>query len=72
MTASTPAPAQQFHVEGMSCQHCVRSVQDAVWATDPEADVQVDLPAGRVDIASAAPRAQLAAAIASAGYRVQP
>jgi len=63
---------QQFQVEGMTCQHCVRSVQDAVWSVDPEADVRVDLPAGRVDVASAQPRDRLAAAIGEAGYRVQP
>ena len=62
---------QHFQVEGMTCQHCVRSVQDAVWSVDPEADVQVDLPAGRVDVASAQPRDRLAAAIGGAGYRVQ-
>lgn len=60
-----------FQVGGMSCQHCVRSVEEAVQSLDAEARVQVDLPAGRVEVASAQPRETLAAAIAEAGYAVE-
>ena len=35
--------SQKFQVEGMSCQHCVQSVQNAVWTVDPKAQVTVDL-----------------------------
>ena len=70
-TASSPSSSQQFQVSGMTCQHCVRAVQDAVWSVDPNADVQVDLPTGRVDVASNEARERLATAINEAGYRVQ-
>lgn len=63
--------SQKFQVEGMSCQHCVQSVQNAVWTVDPKAQVTVDLPTGHVDVLSAQPRKDLIAAIEDAGYRVQ-
>ena len=62
--------SQKFQVEGMSCQHCVQSVQNAVWTVDPKAQVTVDLPTGHVDVLSAQPRQDLIAAIEEAGYRV--
>lgn len=62
---------QTFQVRGMTCQHCVRAVEDAVQTLDPQAAVTVDLPAGRVDVASGQPRDALATAIAEAGYAVQ-
>lgn len=61
---------QHFDVQGMTCQHCVRAVQDAVQALDAQAQVTVDLPAGRVAVHSSQPREALAAAIAEAGYAV--
>ncbi|RYF83049.1 MAG: copper chaperone [Comamonadaceae bacterium] len=63
---------QSFQVQGMTCQHCVRSVVDAVQSLDAQASVAVDLPTGRVDVNSAQPREAVAAAIAEAGYTVQP
>lgn len=63
--------SQKFEVQGMSCQHCVQSVQNAVWAVDPKAQVTVDLPTGHVDVLSEQPRDDLVAAIQNAGYRVQ-
>ena len=63
---------QSFQVQGMTCQHCVRAVQDAVQSLDAQASVTVDLPTGRVDVNSTQPRDALAAAIAEAGYTVQP
>lgn len=61
---------QSFQVQGMSCGHCVASVENAVWAVDPQAQVRVDLPAGRVEVASSQARDALTAAIQAAGYRV--
>ncbi|WP_225782070.1 heavy-metal-associated domain-containing protein [Xenophilus sp. Marseille-Q4582] len=63
--------SQNFQVQGMSCQHCVRSVEDAIQGLDAQARVQVDLSTGRVDVQSSQPREALAAAIAEAGYTVQ-
>ena len=39
---------QRFHVPGMSCGHCVRSVTEAVQGIDPSARVAVDLQAKTV------------------------
>lgn len=63
--------SQNFQVQGMSCQHCVRTVEDAIQGLDAQARVQVDLSTGRVDVQSSQPREALAAAIAEAGYTVQ-
>jgi copper chaperone len=38
--------SQKFNVTGMSCGHCVSTVQNAVQAVDPEAQVTVDLETG--------------------------
>lgn len=61
----------ELKVSGMSCGHCVRAVEEAVQAVDPEAQVKVELAQGQVRIDSAQPREALAAAIAEAGYTVQ-
>lgn len=59
-------------VQGMSCNHCVMSVTKAVKARDAQAEVKVDLAAGRVEVDSAVlDRAQVAAAIEDAGYDVK-
>lgn len=61
---------QQFSVSGMSCDHCVRAVTEAIKAVDPAAAVQVDLGQNFVVVQSAADRTKLGAAIAAAGYDV--
>ena len=59
-------------VQGMSCNHCVMSVTKAVKALDAQAEVKVDLAAGRVEVDSAVlDRAKVAAAIEDAGYDVK-
>jgi len=62
---------QLFDVRGMTCQHCVRTVQEAVESLDAQARVAADLATGRVEIDSAQPREALAAAIVEAGYEVK-
>lgn len=57
-----------FDVTGMSCDHCVHAVTDAVRAIDPSAKVTVDLATGRVDVDSFAPLDRLIAAIEGEGY----
>ena len=59
-----------FTVTGMSCQHCVRAVTQAIRALDPDATVRVDLDAQRVEIESSRPRTELAQAIRDEGYTV--
>ena len=53
---------QTFQVQGMTCGHCERAVTQAIQ--------QVDRASGQVQVQSATPREQLAAAIAEEGYAV--
>lgn len=62
---------EQFKVEGMTCQHCVRNVREAIEDLDPAAEVSVDLASGRVDVKAAPPRETIRQAIADAGYPAQ-
>jgi copper chaperone len=72
--AITPSTAQNSTLEltvgGMSCQHCVKSVTQAVQKLDPQASVSVDLPTGKVSVGSTASLEQVKAAIAEEGYDV--
>jgi len=59
---------EQFKVEGMTCQHCVRNVKEAIEDLDPAAEVSVDLASGRVDVTAETPREAIRQAIVDAGY----
>jgi copper chaperone len=63
---------QTFHVTGMTCGHCVTAVKDEVGAIADVEDVAVDLPSGRVTVASGreVATAEMAAAIDEAGYEL--
>ncbi len=69
---TTTTTTHQFQVQGMTCSHCERAVQDAVQQLDPQASVQIDRAANHVQVQSTQPRAALAAAIAEEGYQVAP
>ncbi|MDA1117269.1 MAG: heavy-metal-associated domain-containing protein [Proteobacteria bacterium] len=58
----------ELRVEGMTCGHCVSAVTRAVKAVDPEANVRVDLEAGRVHVDGRSSADALGKAIAEAGY----
>ncbi|MEX6504113.1 heavy-metal-associated domain-containing protein [Pseudomonas zhanjiangensis] len=60
---------QVFKVQGMSCGHCVRAITQAVQAHDPAAEVQVDLGAGEVRVASRLAAEQVLEAIRQEGYQ---
>jgi copper chaperone len=60
----------EFQVEGMSCQHCVAAVTNAIRERDATAQVRVDLASGSVTVDSAQPVDVLKAAIDGAGYTV--
>lgn len=60
----------KLRVEGMSCEHCVRTVREAVRQVVPNAEVRVDLASGIVEVTGGADRAKVAAAIRQAGYEV--
>ena len=51
----------ELKVEGMTCQHCVRAVTQAIQAEDPRAAVQVDLATGTVRAETSLPREKVAA-----------
>jgi copper ion binding protein len=61
-------------VDGMTCDHCVSSVQAAVGKVDGVTDVSVDLASGRVTVAAdpAPDTAALRAAVEDAGFDVRP
>lgn len=61
---------QSFNVQGMTCGHCERAVTQAVKAVDPQAQVAIDRPSGKVDVQSTQPREAIAQAIAREGYTV--
>ncbi|MEE9094612.1 heavy-metal-associated domain-containing protein [Pseudarthrobacter phenanthrenivorans] len=62
---------RNFAVEGMTCGHCVRSVETAVSALAGVTSTSVDLVPGglsRLAVTGPAPDADVRAAVASAGY----
>lgn len=62
-----------FHVDGMTCQHCVHAVTEEVSGVPHVTEVSVDLPTGRVTIESdaALDDALVLEAISTAGYSGQ-
>jgi copper chaperone len=61
---------QTFQVQGMSCGHCVGAVTQAVKSVDPQAEVNVDLASGKVEVQSGQDHAAIARAIEEEGYKV--
>ncbi|NLE69660.1 MAG: copper chaperone CopZ [Clostridiales bacterium] len=60
-------------VSGMSCQHCVKAVQDALMALDGVQNAQVSLDAGEVTVhydATKTSPPQMQEAIENQGYDV--
>lgn len=58
----------RYHVEGMTCSHCVQSVTKAVKGVDAAANVNIDLASKRVEVEATAQHEQIATAIQDAGY----
>ena len=61
---------QIFDVSGMSCSHCEQAVTRAIRRVDPQAEVRIDLPTGRVEVQSQQPHEAIARAIVEEGYEV--
>ena len=59
-----------FDVQGMTCGHCERAVQNAITGVDAQAQVQIDRSSGKVVVQSNSTRAALASAIQEEGYQV--
>ena len=64
----------KLNVTGMTCNHCVKSVQEALQDVDGVRSARVDLDGGRAtvdyDDGKTNPR-ELSAAVADAGYQAQ-
>ena len=58
-----------FNLPQMSCGHCVKAVTEAAHEVDPQAKVEVDLPAKQARIESPQPREKFVEALAEAGYQ---
>jgi len=61
----------KLRVIGMTCDGCVNAVRRVLSRVPGVTDVQVDLAAGRAEVAGAADTAQLLAAVRKAGYEAQ-
>ena len=75
MTNPTGAGSREpvsLRVTGMTCGGCANAVTRVVKRTDPDAEVHVDLAAGRVDARTTADIHALAEAITKAGYAAVP
>lgn len=59
-----------FQVQGMTCGHCERAVQQAIAAVDAQAQPQIDRSSGKVVVHSEARRETLVQAIQEEGYTV--
>ena len=59
---------QHFDVKGMTCQHCVRAVTQAVQDQDPTATVEVDLATGQVNVQSSLTPDVIIGLIGTEGY----
>jgi copper chaperone CopZ len=62
----------RYHVEGMTCGHCVQTVTKAVKGLDANAHVDVDLASKMVQVETTAQAERVAAAISDAGYAPSP
>lgn len=57
-----------FKVDGMTCQHCVAAITQAIRQLDGQAQVAAELASGRIRVDSSLPSAALLQAIAAEGY----
>ena len=61
---------QTFTVNGMTCGHCEKAVTRAIKQLDPQAEVQIDRAANKVQVQSTQPRELISKAITEEGYAV--
>ena len=61
----------ELNVEGLTCDHCLRAVKEAVRSVAPQAAVAIDLASGAVRVAGdALPVERVIAAIEEEGYKI--
>lgn len=61
-----------YSVPKMTCGHCAGTIDQAVKAVDPQAEVTIDLKAKQVSVRTEAEEAQISEAIRSAGFEPSP
>lgn len=61
---------ETYHVKGMTCQHCVRAVTEAIKGLPNVEDVQVDLESGVVKIKGNPDKVAVKKAIEEEGYKL--
>ena len=62
----------ELKISGMSCQHCVRAVEEALRAVAGVGAVAVDLTSGTARVDGEVDREALVAAVTAAGYEAAP
>ena len=62
----------RYSVPKMTCRHCAGTIDQAVKAVDPQAEVTIDLNAKQVSVRTGAEEAKIAGAIRSAGFEASP
>jgi len=62
---------QSLQVTGMTCQHCVKRVREALLNVDGVTGADVDLDSGKADVLGDADRTALIAAVEAVGYGVE-
>jgi|SRR5690606_31352898 len=58
----------KFKVPDMSCNHCVKSITEAVTALDPNAHVKADLDQATVTVQTGRSADEISSALSDAGY----
>lgn len=69
--ASAQGPYQEFWVEGLSCEGCVRGLRSKLYTVRGVQDLQVELESGRVRVFGSTDRDALYAASLAAGHKVR-
>lgn len=57
-----------FHIPGMNCGGCLRAITRAIQTLDPQAQVEADLEARTIRVASSKSEASLVVALSNGGY----
>lgn len=62
----------ELFIEGMGCDHCIKSVDEALRKVEGVESVEVELGHAVVEATAATDGAQLRVAVESAGYQLKP
>jgi copper chaperone CopZ len=65
-------PDREYIVEGMTCEHCVRSVTEQLAEVAGVESLHVDLASGRLVVHGDASADEVRQAVVEAGYAIKP